>query len=219
MGVVNLMNDVVSLDDTNDSIAVPIVTATIRGGRALNVTGYPESVLKAGHVIIKQTSNDDYKPMPVVVAGEIQTLGAITGGSGYTGAGSYSGVALTGGSGSGATADIVVAGGAVTSVTIVNPGTGYADGDSLSASNTNVGGAGSGFAVPVTAISTNASGYASLPAGHTYAGILRASILTKKAFAAIVTGGQVNPLAGPFDISSILSAVNTALKNVEFQAD
>ena len=83
--------------------------------------------------------------------GPVLTLGAITGGSLYVD-GSYTNVPLTGGSGSGATADITVAAGAVTVVTIVNEGQSYLPGDSLSASNTNLGGAGSGFAVPVATV-------------------------------------------------------------------
>lgn len=219
MATVNLKNDSIEIDDSLDSIAVPIVTNMIRGGRSLEVTGYPETVLKAGHVIIKETSSGDFKPMPVTKEGKIVTLGAITAGSGYTGAGTYTGVALTGGSGSGATADIVVAGGVVTAVTLVAQGTGYADGDLLSVSNANVGGAGSGFAIPVTSITETAVAYSTLPAGHTYQGILRASILTKKPYAAIVTAGQANPSAGPFDITSILSAFKTAVPLIEFQAD
>jgi hypothetical protein len=79
----------------------------------------------------------------------IETIGAITPGSGYVDA-AYTNVPLTGGSGAGATANITVSGGGVTAVTIFDPGAGYEVGDSLSASNTNLGGTGSGFAVPVT---------------------------------------------------------------------
>lgn len=81
--------------------------------------------------------------------GAISALGVITGGSGGTD-GTYAGVALTGGSGTSATANITISGGAVTVVTFVNPGIGYSVGNTLSAS---VGGV-SGFHVPVTA--TNA---------------------------------------------------------------
>ena len=81
----------------------------------------------------------------------IKTLGAITPGSGYVN-GSYTDVPLTGGSGALATADITVAGGVVTAVTLVEYGASYVIGDSLSASNTNLGGTGSGFAIPVNAI-------------------------------------------------------------------
>jgi hypothetical protein len=83
--------------------------------------------------------------------GLINVLGAITAGSGYTN-GSYLNVPLTGGTGNGATANITVAGGAVTAVTLVNRGQGYTAADSLSASTAIIG-AGTLFAIPVTSIS------------------------------------------------------------------
>ena len=83
--------------------------------------------------------------------GPIVTIGAITGGALYVN-GAYTNVPLTGGTGNGATADITVAGGAVTAVTIVNAGQYYSVGDVLSASNTNLGGAGSGFDVAIATI-------------------------------------------------------------------
>ena len=86
-----------------------------------------------------------------ITSSAIQTLGAITAGSGYTN-GTYTNVPLTGGSGSNATATVVVSGGAVTSVTITLRGASYVVGNSLSASNTNLGGTGAGFSIPVTAI-------------------------------------------------------------------
>ena len=67
--------------------------------------------------------------------------GTITGGSGYTN-GTYNGVALTGGDGSNATANITVSGNAVTAVTIVNQGSGYTTGNTLSAADANLGGGG-----------------------------------------------------------------------------
>lgn len=86
-----------------------------------------------------------------ITSSNIKTLGAITGGSGYVD-GSYTDVPLTGGSGANATANIGVAGGAVTTVSIVLRGAAYQVGDVLSASNTNLGGTGSGFQIPVSAI-------------------------------------------------------------------
>jgi hypothetical protein len=91
-----------------------------------------------------------------IVQSAIATLGAITAGSSYTN-GTYFGVPLTGGSGSGATAKIVVSGGAVTSVTLQNPGVFYAVGNTLSCAASSIGGTGSGFSIPVATVS-NANG-------------------------------------------------------------
>jgi len=86
-----------------------------------------------------------------ITSSAIQTLGAITGGTLYTN-GTYTNVPFTGGSGANATATVVVSGNAVTSVTITLRGAGYAVGDVLSAANTSIGGTGSGFSIPVSAI-------------------------------------------------------------------
>lgn len=90
---------------------------------------------------------------PTIVQGQITTLGTITGGSLY-GNGLYQNVTLTGGSGSGATADILVTSGSVSTVTVKFGGQFYKVGDTLSAT---LGSSGTGFSIPVTAIS-NASG-------------------------------------------------------------
>lgn len=66
--------------------------------------------------------------------------------------GTYTSVALTGGSGSGATADIVVSGNQITSVTIVNAGDNYQVGDVLSANAASIGGTGSGFELTVLSL-------------------------------------------------------------------
>lgn len=81
----------------------------------------------------------------------IQTLGTVTGGSGYTN-GTYTSVNLIGGSGTGAQATIVVAGGVVTTVTITSRGRGFVIGNIMSANSTSIGGTGSGFVVPVSAV-------------------------------------------------------------------
>jgi hypothetical protein len=96
-----------------------------------------------------------YYPESIVQA-SINQLGAITGGASYAN-GTYFNVPLTGGSGSGATAKIVVSGGAVTSVSLENPGVYYAVSDTLSCSASSVGGSGAGFSIPVSTV-TNATG-------------------------------------------------------------
>jgi len=80
--------------------------------------------------------------------GPILTLGTITGGTLYTN-GTYTDVTLTGGTGAGAKATVVVSGAAVTSVTITTGGAFYLPGDVLSAAAASIGGTGSGFSVPV----------------------------------------------------------------------
>lgn len=83
--------------------------------------------------------------------GYINTLTGLVGGSLYT-TGVYQNVPLTGGAGNGALATIVVSGGAVTSVTITNPGKLYLTGDVLSALVANIGGTGLGFTTTVSSI-------------------------------------------------------------------
>jgi hypothetical protein len=88
----------------------------------------------------------------------VATHGTITGGTGYVN-GSYTNVALTGGTGTGAKANITVAGGAVTVATITDGGSGYTVGDTLSAANTSLGGTGTGFATNVaTTAAVDATG-------------------------------------------------------------
>jgi hypothetical protein len=91
---------------------------------------------------------------PTIVQGQITTLNtaSFSGGSLYTN-GIYQNVPLTGGSGSGAYADIVVSGGAVTSVTLRFGGNFYVVGNALSAATSTIGNSGSGFSIAVTAIS------------------------------------------------------------------
>ncbi len=96
-----------------------------------------------------------YYPTSIVQA-VISSLGTLTAGTGYTN-GVYYNVLLTGGSGSAAYADITVSGGGVVAVVIRNGGCLYKVGDTLSAAVADIGGTGSGFSVPVSAV-TNVTG-------------------------------------------------------------
>lgn len=84
----------------------------------------------------------------------ITAVNTITAGTLYT-SGTYTNVALTGGTGTGARGTVVVSGGGVTSVTITTAGNGYVVGNSLSASAVNIGGTGSGFSFLVSQVSGN----------------------------------------------------------------
>lgn len=87
----------------------------------------------------------------------ISHLNSPVGGSGYTN-GTYLAVALTGGSGKGATANIIVSGGAVTAVALainttgVSPMAGYAVGDVLTCPASSIGGSGAGWSVTVSGV-------------------------------------------------------------------
>lgn len=85
--------------------------------------------------------------------GGVSTVDDPIGGSLYAVDGTYDDVALTGGTGTGATADITVAGGSVTAVVPVLGGSGYTVGDILSAAAADIGGTGSGFSVAVLSVS------------------------------------------------------------------
>lgn len=133
MAIVDLTSNGPGLDTGKDNIVIVDNFQSKRGGASLDTTGYGRPSIRAGHVIIKQTSNGNLKPMPLNGAG---------------------------------------------------------------------------------------TAYATLPAGHTYYGILINSVLTSKAYnAGILFRGTVNPKVvfpdeGYFDISGILSAVKT-----QFAAD
>lgn len=64
---VNLADDNVIIDMSKDSIVIIENIASIKGGKSLDTTGYTLDVLKAGHIIIKETATGNYKPMPLAV--------------------------------------------------------------------------------------------------------------------------------------------------------
>jgi len=116
----------------NDNIVIVDNFQSVRGGRTLDVTEFNPTVINAGHVIIKSTTADLYKPMPL-------------------------------------------------------------------ASNDTV--------------------YGALPSGYEYAGILIQTLFTAKPFAGIMLRGTVNYKAAPFDMTSILTAIKTALPLIKFVED
>ncbi len=83
----------------------------------------------------------------------VSSIGVSAGGSGY-----YTPpiVLINGGTGSGAVATATISGGAVTALTVVNPGSGYAVSDTLTVSF--VGGGGSGAVANTPALAANVSG-------------------------------------------------------------
>lgn len=54
-----------TVDTSRDSIVIAKVFETLVGGRSLDVTGFSPAVIKAGHVVIKETATGTFKPMPI----------------------------------------------------------------------------------------------------------------------------------------------------------
>lgn len=65
MAVADLNNTKQDILSGNDNIVIVNVLDTIRGGRTLDVTGFKAEVINAGHIIIREESTGDYKPMPL----------------------------------------------------------------------------------------------------------------------------------------------------------
>jgi hypothetical protein len=108
-----------------------------------------------GDIILDQVVTGAGIPANTMVNGitssNIKALYTLVGGSAYTN-GTYTNVTLTGGSGTGAKATVVVSGGAVTSVTITARGSAYAVDNTLSAAAASIGGTGAGFSIKVQTI-------------------------------------------------------------------
>lgn len=60
-----LLSNGSTLDTSNDSIVIENLIEDIPGGRALDVTGVTDEVLKAGRVVIEETSSGNLKPAPI----------------------------------------------------------------------------------------------------------------------------------------------------------
>jgi hypothetical protein len=128
--------------DVGKNIVVPYAGATLSTGK---INSIPVSSPGSAYTTIPTVAI-------AVTTGPVGTFGVITGGSLYVN-GFYENVPITGGSGTGLTASIAVSGGAVTAIAIDTPGNGYSASDTgLSADSANLGGAGSGFSVPIATL-------------------------------------------------------------------
>lgn len=213
---VSLNDTATTVDTSKDNVVIVENLSSIPGGRTLDTTDFTPEVIKAGHVIIRETATGNYKPMPATEADGVATLGTVVAGTGYTN-GTYENVPLSGGTGSGALATVVIASTVVSTVTITAAGSGYTVGDSLGVPAAYAGGTGSGGSAPVATLGGGT--YSALPSGHTYAGILVSSILTAKPFAGIMYRGTVNNNAAPYSMTSILAAFKTAQPLIYFITD
>ena len=91
---------------------------------------------------------------PTIIQGSITGVSIVSGGSGYV-SGTYYGVPLSGGYGNSASATVTVSGGSITDVTITNGGAYYLAGDTITFSNTYLGGSGTAFTGSVGSVSNS----------------------------------------------------------------
>lgn len=131
-----------AIDETEDTIALP--GHRFRTGDPVKFRKSPVGTLPTVNGATPESDN---------LAGAILTGTLTTPGTGYVD-GSYIDVPLTGGSGTGAKADITIGSGAVVAVTLVDTGEGYAASDALSADVSKLGGSGSGFVYTVNSVAT-----------------------------------------------------------------
>ena len=61
--------------------------------------------------------------------------------------------------------------------------------------------------------------YDTLPVGHTYKGVVVATVLTTKPFVSVMVRGSVNKNASIYLITSVLAAAKTALPLIRFTQD
>src|SRR5690606_12896106 len=85
MAIANLSDASVSYADGYDSVVIVDNFKSKRGGATLDTTGYPLPYIRAGHVIIRQTSDGELKPMPITQNGDVYKYDSLPGGHTYYG--------------------------------------------------------------------------------------------------------------------------------------
>lgn len=63
--IAELANAKEQVDFGNDSIVCPLFISGVRGGRTVDINGYTGKYIKAGHVVLFDTTKKEYKLMPV----------------------------------------------------------------------------------------------------------------------------------------------------------
>lgn len=212
MSILNLSTKKQQISFGKDGIITQKFIAGIKGGRTLVPGDYPVNVIYAGTPVIKD-SEGVYKPMPLTQSGESLPTAAVstqTAGSAISGT-VYEGVtATTENAVKCAKSDKTIVYLAASAAT----GTASADKTYYTKDTDN-----KTFIGEVDADGNPVYEFDSLPASHSYVGILYKSILKDKPAASIMTIGQVNESALYYSIASIKSAFLSACPHIEFIKD
>ena len=65
MATQDLMQHGETVDTSKDNVVIDKNLETLRGGRTLDVEGFADDTIQAGHVVVKEDATGDYKPLPV----------------------------------------------------------------------------------------------------------------------------------------------------------
>ncbi len=182
------------------SSVLSTTTATLKFFTPASETGTVRSVVTAADSL----SQGEFTEYRSGIITSVNNLTGLTGGSGYT-SGLYTRVPLTNvtGSGVGALADITVAAGSVTDVDIVFGGAGYSSSpgsNTLSASNADLGGAGSGFQITISAVEKRV--YVNLTGGQTFVATTGAPDFVEHNSSVVTTFSATDSLVATFDARS-----------------
>lgn len=63
--IADLTNEEKVILSGEDSIVIRRLISSVIGGRTLDMTGFPDEYIKAGHPVIYEKSTDTWKPFPV----------------------------------------------------------------------------------------------------------------------------------------------------------
>ena len=138
------------------------ITAVVSGGA---VTSLQIDTAGTDYVVADVLVDLEIPSAPNPNEGEILTTTLTSGGSGYLD-GAYTGVSLTGGSGTSATADVVITGG-VAAITMIDGGIDYIALETLSADDADLGGnGGTGLVITIDTVDENSGLGSYIPASY-----------------------------------------------------
>lgn len=158
-----------------------------------------------------QTDNDNgvgSGPSVYTVVGPLAEITITANGASYVN-GVYTNVPLTGGTGAGATANIIVTGGAVSSAVVVSGGDGYTIGDVISVATASIGGGpGAGFLATVNTLdyfAANPNNLWQFDIGYDTSGNANSKLIAHPGqnLSAIDSTVNVRPLISPFPGSAL----------------